>query len=204
MQNEILVTPPKPPQAHREPTLDIRAPEPNLGILDDHLEIRIQELEHKVQVLVLAGEHVDQSDDVLMPQFLQELDLTDCIHRDPVYHRGEFDLLYGDREAGGFDVAEVDHSVGPFSDFAICGSGGMLGLVCKQEEGVEGEEGAPFVYFFFVSSFICWANSPPLGAGAGVLSEVVICELFMEKWKVPGLARLQAVGPRSVCVDIFG
>lgn len=80
-------------------------------------------------------------------------------------------------------MTEMDHSVGPFSDFAVCGERGALGSVYRQEEGVEG---VPLVYFFFVSSFICWANSPPLGAGAGVLSplEVVICGLLMEKWKV--------------------
>jgi len=82
-------------------------------------------------------------------------------------------------------VAEVDHSVGPFSDFTICGERDTLGSVCRQEEGVDG---VPLVYFFFVSSFICWANSPPLGAGAGVLSplEVVICGLLVERWKVLG------------------
>lgn len=92
-------------------------------------------------------------------------------------------------------MAKVDHSVGPFSDFAICEERGTLGLVCRQEEGAEG---VPLVYFFFVSSFICWANSPPLGAGAEVLSplEVVICGLLMEKWKV-----LDALRPRRVGVD---
>jgi len=49
-------------------------------------------------------------------------------------------------------VAEMNHGVGSFSDFAICGSRGMLGLVYKQQEGMEG---APLVYFFLVSSFIC-------------------------------------------------
>jgi len=51
----------EPPQTHREPTLDIRAAEPNPGILDDHLKTQIQEPKHEVQVLVPAGEHVLQT-----------------------------------------------------------------------------------------------------------------------------------------------
>lgn len=50
MEDEISVAEFQPAECHGHPALDVRREKDNRTFLDDHLEIRVEELENEVQI----------------------------------------------------------------------------------------------------------------------------------------------------------
>ena len=131
MEHVVIVAPPYAPKGHQHPALHVCEGVHDPSVFDDHLEIAVKELEHKIEILVFGGEDIEKEDDVWVVQFLQVFDFADGIHAET---RGEdglgFDFFNGDaRGRVGFGVSEVDDGIGTFSDFLIWHEGKVSGLI---------------------------------------------------------------------------
>lgn len=113
-----------------------------------------------------------------MAQLLQELGLADSVHRQSEFLGGDLNLLNGDRETSGADVAEVDDGVGSFSDFTVFGAVSIVCLFvsfggvffgippCFSGSVLYGGRTVPLEYFIRVSSFMSSASCSPWGASS--------------------------------------